>query len=195
MFFLFILIIIITILLAIYTSKIEIEVKDLNVNTENEKIIDPEAKVFISIIIFEKLKIFKKQIKQVKTNKIKTNFKKIYFRFKKTKKVDIEFRELLKNIRIEIKKIDLKIQLGLEDASKTAILVGIISSIMGMVIRKPKYQIIPMYVNKNLIKINLNGIFRIDLIHYIYSQIFKRKRRVDKNERTSNRKPYDDCYG
>ena len=49
--------------------------------------------------------------------------------------------------------------------------------------------------NKNIIKFELNGIFDIKMIHIISTIcILKKKRRVYKNERTSNRRTYDDCY-
>ena len=65
-------------------------------------------------------------------------------------------------------------QIGTEDAVLTAILVGIISSILGILIKKPKYQVIPIYTNKNFIKIRLDGIFSIYLMQYIDKIIFEK---------------------
>ena len=72
---------------------------------------------------------------------------------------------------IDIKNIDLNVKIGTEDAGITAILVGIFAGILGIIIKKPKYQILPIYANRNLLKINLNGIFTIYLMHYIYKFI------------------------
>ena len=82
-----------------------------------------------------------------------------------------EKREILNDINIDIKNIDLNVNIGTEDSGITAILVGILAGILGIIIKKPKYQILPIYANRNLLKINLNGIFTIYLMHYIYKFI------------------------
>ena len=194
MFFLFIFIIIL--LIAIYTSKIGVEIEKFNLDTERPKghKISHNSKIYILIFIFGKIKIFKKQIKKVKTNKVKLKKDEIDIKILKSKKLKINYKELLKKIEVEIRSIDLEVQIGLRDAANTAILTGGIAGIIGGILRKPKYKIIPIYANKDILKIKLDGIFTIYLMHYIYSQIFKKKRRVDKNERTSNRKSYANCY-
>ena len=194
MFFLFIFIIILILILAIHTSKIGIEVKNLIIDTEKTKDerINRQSKIYIYLLIFQKIKLFKKNVKELKLNNVKFQNKDIDVKFLKNKDFKINYKKLIQNI--EIKKIDLYIEIGTEDAALTAILVGIISGIFGVILRKPKYQAIPIYSNKNLLKIKLDGIFTINLRHYIYNKVFKRKRRDDKNERTSNRKSYDDCY-
>lgn len=194
LFFLFIFIIIL--LIAIYTSKIGVEIEKFNLDTERPKghKISHNSKIYILIFIFGKIKIFKKQIKKVKTNKVKLKKDEIDIKILKSKKLKINYKELLKKIEVEIRSIDLEVQIGLRDAANTAILTGGIAGIIGGILRKPKYKIIPIYANKDILKIKLDGIFTIYLMHYIYSQIFKKKRRVDKNERTSNRKSYANCY-
>lgn len=194
MFFLFIFIIIL--LIAIHTSKIGVEIEKFNLDTERPKghKISHNSKIYILIFIFGKIKIFKKQIKKVKTNKVKLKKDEIDIKILKSKKLKINYKELLKKIEVEIRSIDLEVQIGLRDAANTAILTGGIAGIIGGILRKPKYKIIPIYANKDILKIKLDGIFTIYLMHYIYSQIFKKKRRVDKNERTSNRKSYANCY-
>ena len=194
LFFLFIFIIIL--LIAIHTSKIGVEIEKFNLDTERPKghKISHNSKIYILIFIFGKIKIFKKQIKKVKTNKVKLKKDEIDIKILKSKKLKINYKELLKKIEVEIRSIDLEVQIGLRDAANTAILTGGIAGIIGGILRKPKYKIIPIYANKDILKIKLDGIFTIYLMHYIYSQIFKKKRRVDKNERTSDRKSYANCY-
>ena len=68
---------------------------------------------------------------------------------------------------------DLKINIGTEDSAITAILTGILSIILGNIIKKPKYQIIPIYENKNVLEIKLDGIFYINLMQYIYKVVKK----------------------
>lgn len=59
-----------------------------------------------------------------------------------------------------------------------------------------KYQINPIFQNKNLYKINLNCIIQLKMVHIInVIYIFSKKGRSDKNERTtSNRKSYGYSY-
>lgn len=196
MFFLFILIFILILGLAVHTSKIGIEVENLIIDTEKPKgeKINEESKIYVYLLIFQKIKLFKKNVKGMKLKNVKFQNKDIDVKYLKNRDIKINYKELIQNIEIEIKKVDLYMQIGTEDAALTAILVGIASGIVGVMLKKPKYQIVPIYTNKNLLKIKLDGIFTIYLMHYIYSQIFKRKRSVNKNERTSNRKSYDDCY-
>ena len=192
MFFLFVFIVIIILVIAIHTSKIGVEIVNLRIDTQNIKKINEESKIYVYLIIFNKLKLLKKNVKDL-SFKIKN--KELDIKILKNKNIELDYKELFQKVKINIKKIDMTVELGTENAAFTAILVGIISSVLGIVIRKPKYEIMPIYENKNLFKLRLNGIFTIYLMHYIYNQIFRKKRRVDKNERTSNRKSYDNCYG
>ena len=132
------------------------------------------SKIYVYILIFGKIKILKKDIKKINFDKLKFQNKDIDIKILKNKDLKIDYKELIKNIDINVKSIDLYAQIGTEDAALTAILVGTLSGIIGTILRKPKYQIVPIYTNKNLLKIRLDGIFTIYLMHYIYSLIFKR---------------------
>ena len=53
----------------------------------------------------------------------------------------------------------------------------------------------PKYGDENFIDLQFNGIFEIKMIHIINTIcIEKKKRRVEENERTSNRRSYDYSY-
>ena len=173
MFFLFILTIVIILLsvsiYAIHTSRIGIEVENLIIDTEQKKgnKVNKESNIYVYLLIFGKVKLFKKNIKQMKTPNLSI------------KKQDIDIKilkdiELLRNIDVDIEKIDLYIKIGTQDALTTAILVGVISTFLGLLIRKPKYEVMPVYTNKNLLKIKLNGIFSVYLMQYIYILILKK---------------------
>ena len=174
MFFLFILIVLIILGIAIHTSKIGVDIENLLVDTEKQPKINEESKIYVYLLIFNKLKLFKTNVKNVNLKNFKIQNKDIDIKILKNKDFKIYYKELLQNIKIEVKQIDLYAQIGTEDAALTAILVGIVSGIIGVALRKPKYEIIPIYANKNLLKIKLDGIFTIYLMHYIYSLIFKR---------------------
>ena len=116
------------------------------------------------MLLFGKVKLLKKNVRTI--NKEDLKFKKPNFK--------INYIELVKNIDIDVEQIDLYIQLGTQDAASTAILVGTIAVILGIILKKPKYQVIPDYLNKNFLKIKLNCIFSIYLMQYIYKLILER---------------------
>ena len=179
MFFLFVFIIILVIIgliIIIHTSRVGIEVQNLIIDTEQPqgKKINEESKINVYILIFGKIKIFKNNVKNMKRPDFKIKNKNIDIKILQDKDLKINYKSLLKNIDLDIEKIDLNAQIGTEDAVLTAILVGIISSILGILIKKPKYQVIPIYTNKNFIKIKLDGIFSIYLMQYIDKIIFEK---------------------
>lgn len=146
---------------TIYTSRIGIEIKNLIIDTEQEpgKKINKESEINVYLLIWRKVKIFKINAKNIKTSNLKMKSKEI--------DIKINYKEMLKNIDIDIEKIELYVQVGTQNAAVTAILVGIISSLLGILIKKTKYQVMPNYSNKNLIKIQLDSIFSIYLMQYI----------------------------
>lgn len=177
MFFLFILLILLILCLTIHTSRIGIEIENLKIDTEmpRGKKINKQSKIYVYLLIFRKIKLFKKDVKNMKMPNLKFKNKDIDIKILKNKDLKINCIELLQNIDVDIKKIDLFTQIGTQDAALTAILVGIISSVLGVSIRKPKYQIVPLYSNKNLLKIELNCIISVYLMQYIYKLIFTKK--------------------
>ena len=92
--------------------------------------------------------------------------------------------------------MNLKIIVGTEDAAITAIAVGIISSLISIFfhnkifdINKQKYEVLPIYENKSILKIEFDGIFTFKIANIIGMAKYL-KRRVNKNDRTSNRRAY-----
>lgn len=171
MFFLFILIIILILIIAIHTSKIGIEVVNLIIDTQNKKKINDECKIYAFVLIFNKIKLFKRDLRK---GDFKLQTKKLDIKLFKNRDIKFDYKELIKKSRFEIGNIDLNIEIGTEDAALTAISVGAISSVLGFLIRKPKFEVVPVYMNKNLLKLELDGIFTVYLMHYIYSQTFKK---------------------
>lgn len=187
MFFIFAILIILGII--ILNSKIQIRINNLDIATDRKEKIRKNFEIYLGIIIFNKKEILKINLKNIKKQKM--DFKKI---LEQAKKIDkkmtktIKLKKIIKNLKFEIKEINLKIGIGTEDASVTAISVGTISAILGILLKEKKFKVSPIYEDRNVLKIKLNGIFRIDLIHYIYKTILKGR---DKNERKpSNRRTY-----
>lgn len=196
-------------------STIIIEVKGLKISTEkhHDSIIDDNYKIIISFWNLKKIRILKTEITKEKLENIK--IKEIIE--KQIKKID--FIAFFKNIKINynlnfktIKKtkkfmpkityINLKSNIGTEDAIFTSYIVAIIASTLGFILKdqninskKRKFIINPIYVNKNMIDLELNCILKTKLIHIIYIiYILIKKGSVNKNDRTSNRRTYGYSY-
>ncbi len=174
MFFLFICILIfLLVAIALYTSKIGIEVQNLKIDTEKKTIINEDYDIYLFFLIFWRVKIFKKSVKNLKIKNVKLQQRDIDIKLFKNRDFKINYKELIQSIRLEIENIDLYVQIGTENAAFTAILIGVISAIVGVILKKPKYEIVPAYKNKNLLKVELNCIITVYLMHYIYNEIFK----------------------
>ena len=171
LFFLFILVIFTILIIAIHTSKIGIDIENLIIDTDAEEKINEDGKIYVYLLLFNKIKLFRKNVRNIPMKDVKFEASDFDIKIFKNKDIKINYFELIRNINIDIKNIDLNVKIGTEDAGVTAILVGIFAGILGIIIKKPKYQILPIYANRNLLKINLNGIFTIYLIHYIYKFI------------------------
>ena len=171
MFFLFILVTFAILIIAIHTSKIGIDIENLIIDTDTEEKINEDGKIYVYLLLFNKIKLFRKNVRNIPMKDVKFEASDFDIKIFKNKDIKINYFELIRNINIDIKNIDLNVKIGTEDAGITAILVGIFAGILGIIIKKPKYQILPIYANRNLLKINLNGIFTIYLMHYIYKFI------------------------
>ena len=171
LFFLFILVIFTILIIAIHTSKIGIDIKNLIIDTDAEEKVNEDGKIYVYLLLFNKIKLFRKNVRSLPMKDVKFETSDFDIKIFKNKDIKINYLELIQNINIDIKNIDLNVNIGTEDAGITAILVGILAGILGIIIKKPRYQILPIYANRNLLKINLNGIFTIYLMHYIYKFI------------------------
>ena len=188
----FILLILILVGVTIWNSKIEVKIENLDISTARKEIIRKDFEIYISIIAFNRITVFKKNAKKIKSKKINLGSvlettRKIR---QKTNKRAL-FKDLiisLKDFKFETKKADIKVEVGTEDAALTAILVGTIASFLGIILKGQKFKILPIYEDKNILNIKLDGIFRMNLIHYIYKTILKGR---EKNERkSSDRRAY-----
>ena len=65
LFFLFVLVIIVILAIAVHTSRVGIEIENLTINTEANKgdKINKESKIYVYLVLFGKIKLFKKDVK------------------------------------------------------------------------------------------------------------------------------------
>ena len=190
-------------------SNLEIYIKNLNVSTDkiNDRMLGDDYKITICLNVVKKLPILKIIITKEKLEKI--NFKNKLYKIKrvdltkiKINKINKKKLKIIKKYRPQIEYIDLNMDIGTEDAALTSYIVTIIGAIFGITLKQSltnsdnnKFVINPVYANKNILKLELNCIIKIKMLHIIYIiYILKKKRRDDKNVRTSNRRAYGYSY-
>ena len=207
LFLLGIVIVIATLIILVINSTIQLNIKNLevgNINKENNN-----YQVEILLKVFDKFTVYKTVVSKEKMQKIYDSkiLKKLHI--KQDLKNEIKFRkqeflEILKRVQIEIVKFNLKINIGLEDAAITALVVGGLSSIISIILPfllKPtnlkncRYLIMPLYMQKNLYNIKLKGIIKLKVVHIIYVIYILVMKRRDEDERASNRRTYDYSNG
>lgn len=195
------LLIIISILFLIFiTSTLKIKIENLQIgNYKNNR----EYRAFLQLYFLNKIKIFSirinnerirkmyssKQIEKIDFNKIKENIP-----------INRETLSIIKELKLEIEKLDLEINIGIEDAVLTSYLVAVIASLISILLphfvksrnnKKIKYVVEPIY-NKTKFNMYLDSIISIKIVHIIYIiyQLVKKGKERKNNERTSNRRAY-----
>ena len=206
MVFLFILLLIIILLTF---SKIQIEILNIKYKSVDKRHLNKNYEIVLILKILDKIPIFKLKIDKKKLEKLKKKEKlqkrvnEINLKIIENKnKFDKNVLEAIKKANIEIKKINLKIEIGTENAFFTSLLVPVISTIVSILIRrkikninKQRFIVNPIYCNQNIANIEISGIFEIKMIHIInIIYILNKKEGVKNYERTSNRRSYDYSY-
>ena len=104
-----------------------------------------------------------------------------------------------KKLKLKYENIKLNIEIGEDNAAITALLTGVISCIVSVIIGKYfsniediNWNVQPMY-NTNILKLSLNCIISVKLIHII-NTIYEMRKEGDKYARTSNRKDFEHVY-
>ena len=191
-----------SIILLLILSKIRIEIQNFEFTTQKKQHINTTYKVTCKLEILYKIPIAKITITNPKIEKwnMKEKIKKINKEvLQNTNKID---KKVIKHANIQYKKINLKIEIGTENACLTSFLIPAISTVIAIWLRKKiqdnknqTFIIQPIYQDKNLVNIQFSGIFEIKMIHIInIIYILNKKGRVKEDERTSHRRTYDYSY-
>ena len=186
------------ILLKLFFSinvKLEIEKLKISLPKNQGKITNKENKVFLKLYILKKIKIAEINLKKIdlKSDKVKTRLQKQF----DGNKFNLDTMKLLNDVNYIIEKLNMKVYIGTEDAAITAISIGVgyilISNfIKGKILsyNNIKYEINPIYQNKNIFYLELDSIITLKMENIIDIIKLLKKGRVDKNGRTSNRRAY-----
>ncbi len=187
-------------------SVLKIDIEKLVINNINHKIkFNLESN--IQIWLLNRLKILNIKITDETLKKLNINEKMKQLDIKKIESTMLSPKEtitLIKKLNIKLGKIDLKIALGTVNVILTSMLTVIISTILSFILAKTVkeykkskyyYNIQPNYNGKNIVNLDLNCIIEFKIVHIIYIiYILIKRKRVDKNERASNRRTYDYSY-
>ena len=202
MFFLFLGLIILFILIIIPTfTSIRIKIENIKFSTDkiNGRYLNKDYKITINLYFFGKIKYLKIDITKPKMEKVKSKINVDKFERKVVNyedKFDIGILNFVKQLKLQLQSITLKIYIGTEDAAVTAkcvgTIAGIISVILGKTMKERKqacWDIMPIYQNRNILNIILDCIFNLKMIHIIYT-IYVLKRKERNHGRSSNRRAY-----
>ena len=212
MVFLFIFFIIIFLIL---TSNIRIEMKSIEFSSEKKAHLNKNYTILIKWCILKALPILKIKINEQKFKKwnveksIKKSIDKMEIQLIVNKnQFDKEFFEIakasFKNLNLEICRLNLEAEYATEDATITAFVLPVISSILTLWLKKQEeknkeltpyyFKIQPIFQNKNFIKFRISGVFNLKIIHIISTIcVIKKKMKAEKHRRIYHRSHYD--YG
>lgn len=155
----------------------------------------------LKIYFYGIIKIFDKDITDIKIKgkKLKDKIRNAEINLEKDSlNLDLRLFKELKNLRVKLENLDLRIVIGTENAAVTAIIVGIVWGVLANLFKnkiressESNYFVEPVYMEKNLLKINLDGIFKFKMRNIIIMMIkIIMMRRVKKDGRTSDRRSY-----
>ena len=199
-----IIIVVLLIFVILLLSEIQIEIKNLKIGNKEEKKgrIKYKYEVKITLYFLEKIPIlwFRLNDKKIRRISKSKQLEKIDLKaIEKNVRFNKETIQIIKNIKIKISKLNLRIDLGTEDAIVTSYLIAFIAGVIGIIlphvvqknkINNCKYIVNPIYQNRNIYHVNLDSIISIKIVHIIYSMLFFIKKGRDRNERPSNRRAY-----
>lgn len=202
---LFIIVLIFTMLIL---STIKLEIKDFiydSTRPKSKKI--SQYKIIIRLKLFNKLtwlkiKITKEQIAKAINNKlVKKIMLKRMEKFKENKNIEVKKLKVLKKLNINIDKLKLYIKLDTPTVTTTTTLTTIIATFISIILARTAstnnmnnyiYKIQPTFYMQNFLKICIDCIISLKMVHIInIIYILKKKRSVNKyDKRTSNRRAY-----
>ncbi len=199
MFFLWLILIVLLITALFYTLSIKLEFENFVISfpekSENNKNGNGNGKIKLKVYIFKLIKIVDMDLKKIKRKNIKLEQIKNILKSLKQKRDtrNLKITDMIKELNIDVLKINLEITIGIKDAATTSILIGILYMVLEKIIidksmknNNRKCLIMPEY-QKEIILIKLDSIFEFNMrniINTIFNQI---RRSVNKNG-TSNRK-------
>lgn len=184
--------------LILYLSKLEISIKNLYMNSENKQKNNNDILVTIGLKLgryrWLKLRMNKNKMANiyVRIKKIEYKNSKMKNKIEKTLKGTIKDKKaigVVSNFKVKLEEFKAEISIGTEDPIITSYLVAFvaisISNILPHISEKASkvinYKILPIYRQKNMYLINLDGIFSINISNLI--KVFWKLRKIVKTKK------------
>ncbi len=176
----------------IFFTEIKVEIRKLEFKIKNFEI-NKKGLIIVKFKFLNKINLFKIEtnINKIQLPESKNKYDKIKNHVIKNE--NIKVKDIQQKLKAKYENINLNIEIGEENAATTALLTGVISSVISVIIGKYfsdikqiNWNVQSMY-NMNVLKLSLNCIISVKLIHII-STIFMMRKEGDNNARTSNRK-------
>ena len=139
MVFLFILLAVVIITVIFTFAKIQIQIVNLKFYSQKQRHINPDYKIIIRVLALGKIPVFKINITKTKLEKLrlKERVKQINWEVLQDKNnFDKDLLKAIKILNLNIRKINLNIELGTENASLTSIIVPALSTVIAILLRK-----------------------------------------------------------
>lgn len=203
LFFLFLIVLLIT---GVLFSNFKINLINLDINSKNKKKIKYKLNFEIYLFYFIKIIIFSCNEDNIKFFSKKFNYKKIIERLRIDNILNNQIKNYfeLKNITVDLEKVDLNCKVGTGNTIITGYIVALLSIAISFFINKTvmkidqklhKFKVLPIYVDDLILELKLEGIISIKMIHILYVIKKQKLRRKNKNGRTSNRRSYVSSNG
>ncbi len=180
-------------------SDIKVKITRLHIFKTNEKF-EIEFISKLGIYLFNKIKLFQLTIDDDKIKNIYRSGKIDITKLKDNKELNKETIRIFKKIKFTIEYLKLNGYVGTTNAAFTALVITFMNTIIPMILSKRinkyekekyEYKIDTVYINQNIVNLEFNCIISIKIVHIInILYIYLKKGRVNKYERTSNRRAY-----
>lgn len=200
--FLSILVVIAFLTTIIVLSTINIQIQNMKITNLKNKERNGSYKVKIKLLFLGRIPIFWTNLNSKKMRKLysskkleKIDYKKIKNKIPNKKYI---FRAI-KMLKVKLKSLNLRIDIGTIDVVSTSYIVGSVASIISILlpfvtnkkeIKKIYYKVNPIYNQKNEYNIELYSIIQIKIVHIICSMLYILKKGSKKDDRSSNRRTY-----
>lgn len=185
-------------------SNIKIDINRVHIEANKNQKFKISFIIKFSFCLFNKLRYFTTTIDNQKINLLYNSGKIDINKFRQDRELNKEVLKALRRTEYTIEKFKLNGEIGTDNAAFTALSIGFLNSIIPIfVLRKIKFKNIdnyylninPIFINQNLVNLDLNCIISIKLVNIInIIHFLLKKGRVNKNERTSNRRSYAYSY-
>lgn len=190
--------------ILILFSDIKIEIKQLEFSNVLYPHMVYDFTVCIGFYFMNTIKLLRFTVNKAKLERSKLVNKISIKEVEKNVKINKELWEHLKTIKPKLQALKLNASIGTEDAVLTSITTLVLATLLSILLPyvvEPKhqpqitYKIEPLYQGKNIIDFSLHCIIYVKMVHIMnIIYIYLRKRRVEKYERTSNRRTYANSY-